>query len=160
MQLTPWSYSSKGTEFAHQTATIMWANMVARFGICASNDPASYTEKGIAQAYYEKHCDSVPELKFLFAIKNAGHGDAVRGARSKAEGVKPGVPDLCLPVVSDGLIGLYIEMKRPISDGKAKGRPSDVQKEWDGFLRHQGYMTAICYGWLEARNTLLSYMDR
>ena len=50
-----------------------------------------------------------PELKMLYAIPNGGARNAITGALLKAEGVKPGVPDLCLPVARGKYHGLYIE---------------------------------------------------
>ena len=39
-----------------------------------------------------------PGLKLMFAIPNGGARDAVTGAMLKREGVKPGVPDIFLPM--------------------------------------------------------------
>ena len=41
-----------------------------------------------------------PVLRLMFAIPNGGARDAITGAILKAEGVKPGVPDVFLPVAS------------------------------------------------------------
>src|SRR5438045_2390363 len=98
---TPWQYAdASGTEHAHQTALFMWANMAARFGSAIANNVDAYLKPGAAEAIAKRmgNSFSLPELQFLHAIKNAGHGDAVRGARSAAEGVKAGVPDIFLPV--------------------------------------------------------------
>ena len=38
-----------------------------------------------------------PELALLFHIPNGGTRDAVEGKHLKQQGVKQGVPDLCLP---------------------------------------------------------------
>ena len=46
-----------------------------------------------------------PEV-LIFAIPNGGQRNAATGARLKAEGVVPGVPDLFIPAW-----GLFIEMK-------------------------------------------------
>ena len=59
-------------------------------------------------------------LHTCFAIHNQGHGDAIHGLKAQAEGVKSGVPDLCLPVrraaffngAFAGHLGLYIELKK------------------------------------------------
>jgi hypothetical protein len=52
-----------------------------------------------------------PELALLHAIPNGGHRHKAVAVRLKAEGVKRGVPDLCLPVPRGGHHGLYLEMK-------------------------------------------------
>lgn len=106
-----------------------------------------------------------PELKLLYAIPNAG---AWRGKpfitksgarlpplqafKFKKEGVKSGVPDLCLPVARGGYHSLYIEMK---SD---KGSLSDNQEAWVTALREQGHMVAVCYSPDEAIKTLETYL--
>lgn len=153
--LDPWQYAAKGSEFAHQTALFMWSNMAARFGANAANDPDSYTVKGWADHHRKTdcYCDDYRDLEWLFAIKNAGHGDAVRGAKSRAEGVKSGVPDLCFPIPRGDFFGLYVEMKKP-----KKGRVSEIQNKWHDMLRSNGYAVHVCHGWLEARDVLLIYL--
>lgn len=75
-------------------------------------------------------------------------------AKLKGEGVRAGVPDLCLPVSRGGYHGLYIELKR-ISGG----RVSPEQRKWLESLRQEGYMAVVCHGWDEARHTIESYLD-
>jgi hypothetical protein len=70
----------------------------------------------------------------------------------KAEGVKRGVPDLYLPVASDGHHGLYIEMKT------CKGRLSSEQQQWGKALQAQGYRFRMCRSWQEAARTIADYL--
>ena len=53
-----------------------------------------------------------PELALMYKITNEGRRSRVNGARMVAEGMKKGVPDICLPVARGGHHGLYIELKR------------------------------------------------
>ena len=57
-----------------------------------------------------------PELKLLHHIPNGGRRDPIEAKHLKAQGVKPGVPDLCLPVARGNFHGLYIEMKPKRAD--------------------------------------------
>jgi hypothetical protein len=95
---------------------------------------------------------SHPELALLHAIPNGGHRHKAVAARMKAEGVKRGVPDLCLPVASDGYHGLYIEMKT------RKGRLSSEQRKWGNALHAQGYRFRMCRSWQEAARTIADYL--
>jgi len=97
--------------------------------------------------------NQIPELKLLFAIPNGGLRDKVVAAKLQAEGVKPGVPDLMLPVARHGFHGLYIEMKR-ISGG----RVSDEQKFWHAALIGQGYCVVVCEGAVEAMAAINNYL--
>lgn len=162
---TPWQMAEVGSEYAHQTALFAWAAVAVQAGIAAANDPDCYTIKGHMEVYRQTSIDRMVELQWLHAIKNAGHGDAIRGARAAAEGVRAGVPDIFLPVPRYGwngiwTCGLYIELKRPSSKGKAAGNPSDVQIKWADYLQRAGYQVAICYGWEAARDAILSYLGR
>ena len=65
-----------------------------------------------------------PELALLFHVPNGGRRDVIEAAHLKAQGVRAGVPDLCLPVARGGYHGLYIELKA------ARGRVQDTQREW------------------------------
>jgi hypothetical protein len=71
----------------------------------------------------------------------------------KAEGVRPGVPDLCLPVARGVYHGLYIEMKTSI--GSVRGQ----QKPWHEFLKQQGYYMAVAYGADIAKQILTTYIN-
>lgn len=174
MALDPWAYAAKTrNEYAEQVALFMWANMAANFGLKAANDPESYTKAGCAQTWADFKRDQVPVLSRMFAIKNAGHGDAVRGAMSKAEGVKAGVPDICLPVRKlfthpeepDGQTvvqasALYIELKRLKSQRGAAGSTSQVQDDWREYLTQAGYAVEVCHGWEAARDAILKYLGK
>lgn len=164
---SPWDYAASGTEYAEQVALFQWSNMAARFGLRAADDPQSYKVRGHALTRLgEGAFDGVPQLRLLFAIKNAGHGDAVRGARSAAEGVKPGVPDTMLPVpilhegARERCSGLFIELKRVVKVQRKAGTVSDKQEQWQVDLQEQGYCVQVCYGWLAAREVLLNYLGR
>lgn len=95
----------------------------------------------------------IPELALLFHIPNGGKRDAREAARFKAMGVKPGVPDMFLPVPCGIYCGLWIELKR--RDG---GKLSKNQAEFLEALAGQGYKTAVCAGWEEAKNEILRYL--
>lgn len=98
-----------------------------------------------------------PELDLLFAIPNGamlggGRIGAIRMNALKAEGLRPGVPDLFLPVARRGYHGMFIEMKT------SKGKPSDNQLEFIRAVEVQGYFCAVCYGADEAINIIEWYM--
>lgn len=92
-----------------------------------------------------------PVLCLLYAVPNGGMRHRAIAGQMKAEGAKPGVPDLVLPVARGGWHGLYLEMKRP------GGRTSPEQRWWLAQLSEQGYYTAVCYGADEAERTILDY---
>ena len=166
MSLDPWSYA-KASEHSQQTALFMWANMACRFGLEAAEDKLSYSIAGHAQAYLqpaEGH-KPIPRLKWLHAIHNQGHGDAIRGAKARAEGVKPGVFDLFLPVpvwqpgahnlahTGKMICGLYLELK------VGKNSMSPIQAEFAADMTRAGYACQVAYGWLEAREKILAYLQ-
>ena len=91
--------------------------------------------------------------QLLFAIPNGGQRNIVVATKLKAEGVRPGIPDLFLAVPRRNAHGLFIEMK------KAKGgRVSDKQSTAMDLLAEQGYKWAVCHGWNEARICIESYL--
>ena len=94
----------------------------------------------------------MPELQLLYAVPNGGVRHKSTAERLKKEGVKAGVPDLCLPVARCGKHGLYIEMKY------GKNKQSEKQKQWQKELEAQGYEYALCYGWMAARDTIINYL--
>ena len=93
-----------------------------------------------------------PELRLLCHIPNEGKRSKAAGARLKREGLKPGVPDLCLPVARGKYHGLYIELKR-IGETASK-----EQEQWIADLRKQGYAAYVCQGWDSARRLIEDYL--
>lgn len=179
MSLDPWSYAAKTrNEYAEQVALFMWAACAQNYGPNIANDPHSYNVKDFAKTQFEgkgglgyiRHSEPLKALEWLHAIKNAGHGDKIRGAMSKAEGVKPGVPDIHLPVPKlfnesawgrpfyKQRHGLYIELKRLASERGAAGKASPDQERWHNHLRSSGYAIEVCYGWEAARDVILKYL--
>ena len=94
-----------------------------------------------------------PELALLHHIPNGGTRDAVEAKHLKQQGVKSGVPDLCLPVPRGQYPGLYIEMKTE------SGHTSDEQEWWGERLQAQGYVWRVCHGWQAAVAVLEWYLQ-
>lgn len=94
-----------------------------------------------------------PELALLYHIPNGGTRDAIEGRHLKQQGVKRGVPDLCLPAAKGRYHGLYLEMKTET------GRPTAEQKWWGEQLLKQGYMWEVCHGWRSAVRVLELYLS-
>lgn len=95
-----------------------------------------------------------PPLRLLYAIPNGGNRHPVTAAKLKAEGVRAGVPDLCLPVPRGTYAGLYVELKR-----KQGGSVSEGQREWIHLLTLQGYRVEVCKGWEAARDVIVAYLE-
>ena len=93
-----------------------------------------------------------PELVWLYACPNGGSRNKAEAANLKRQGVKAGIPDICLPVARGGYHGLYIELKA------GKNKPTDKQKECIAWLRSQGYMAEVCVGWQQAAELITKYL--
>jgi len=92
-------------------------------------------------------------LSLMFAIPNGGKRHIGTATKLKAEGVKSGVPDVFLAVPKNGKSGLFLEMKY------GKNKLSTNQRWWIDSLRVEGYETAVCYGFEEARDKIISYLE-
>lgn len=91
-------------------------------------------------------------LRWMFAIPNGEHRHEAVGARLKAEGVKPGVPDICLPWPAKGYHGLFVEMKiKP-------NVPSPEQYQYLAWLDAAGYLAVVAYGFDQAKVFLCDYL--
>ena len=98
-----------------------------------------------------------PELQLLYAVPNqggSGRAAIIRGQKMKREGMRKGVPDLCLPISRGNFLTLYIEMK----DVGSKGRLSPEQTLWVSLLSEAGHNVQVCHGFEEAMNTLINYL--
>lgn len=99
-----------------------------------------------------------PELRWMFAVPNfTGHTGRRRarqkqGARLKAEGRKPGVLDIWLPIKRGSHPGLAIEMK------VNRNKPTPEQTKWLNHLDAEGWGTAVCYSADDAKREILAYL--
>lgn len=131
------------------------------------------TEHGEQQAlidWVQANLTRLPQLHMLFAIPNGGerpatlvkrsgkmHRVSFEAVRLKEEGVREGVPDLCLAYPVYGIHGmrhpgLFIEMKRPT------GKPSVSQLNWLEALHRLHYATAVCYSTEDAIGVIEEYL--
>ena len=72
-----------------------------------------------------------------FHPPNGGSRNAREAVNLKKQGVKPGVPDICIMEAKGKYNGLFIELKNE------KGRLTNYQKEWLKRLNDNGYL-AVC----------------
>jgi hypothetical protein len=100
----------------------------------------------------------LPELDLLFHIPNGGKRNPREAARLKAIGVKAGVFDYLLPVVTrhydgDDYSGLWLEIKA------GKGKLTTKQAEWGVAMKREGYQAAVCYSWRDAVQAIEFYLS-
>ena len=101
----------------------------------------------------ERSKGKYPELAMLYHIPNGGSRNPIEARHLREQGVRAGVPDICLPVPNLRYTALYIELKR--RDG---GRISSAQREWIAPLNRVGCRAVVCKGWDEARDEILMYL--
>ena len=116
--------------------------------------PTEDTEQAHIFAWAAWASGKYPELDLMHHIPNGGKRSKSEAARFKAQGVKAGVPDIFLPCARGGYHGLYIELKRTKG-----GKLSAAQKGWIDALRGQGYKVIVCYGFDEAREVIINYLE-
>ena len=114
--------------------------------------PLEDAEQRIIFQWAAMSAAACPELGLLYAIPNGGKRAIKTAIALKAQGVKSGVPDMCLPVARNGHHGLYIELKR-----QKGGVVSETQKSWITALAKQGYKAVVCRGAEEAIGTIKEY---
>ena len=115
--------------------------------------PSESVEQQCLFRWAEYQMGKYPELALMYHVPNGGKRGKAEAIRFKAEGVKAGVPDICLPVPRGEWHGLYIELKR-----RKGGRVTKDQTDWLEELMRQGYATAICRGCDEAQKVILAYL--
>jgi len=98
------------------------------------------------------HDGQYPDLKLLYASANGGLRHIAVARKLKASGVKPGVPDLHLPVARGGYHGLWIEMKA------MDGTVSDEQHAWIDALLAEGACVCVSFGAAAAIAMLTNYL--
>lgn len=90
---------------------------------------------------------------YLVHVPNEGKRGPKAASEFKRAGGRAGYPDLILDLPSGQWHGLRIEMK-------AKGgKPTTAQMEWIERLRGAGYRADVCYGFDEAKTTIIEYLN-
>lgn len=162
--MTPDDLCKSGKEHGEQTALFAWAAVAALYGFEYARHDEAYdhrTRNVLAASCGRPYV--IPVLSRLHAIHNQGHGDAIRGARARAEGVRAGVPDTFLPMpkFENGgawVAGLYIELKQRAHKDKKGGGVTEKQNDWITYLRDAGYIVDVAYGWREAADIIERYV--
>lgn len=126
-------------------------------------DRPAATEHAIQSAYFAALAMMTrdlnePRLTWVHAIPNGGVRDAVTGALMKAEGVKRGVADVCLPFPCGNHPFAYLEFKRPCHRDEPDGGLSADQIVFRDFVVSQGAFYRVVYTWREARDATLAYL--
>lgn len=123
---SPEQLAKSGSEAAQQTALFCWAAL---------------------------HINKYPVLELMFHIPNGGTRHKAEAGRLKAQGVKAGVPDICLPVASLGYHCLWIEMKA------GKNKQSAEQRKWQDSLTLQKHLVLVAYTWEKAVEYITYYLE-
>lgn len=114
-------------------------------------------EEHTTQVAVVRWCDHVgryhPGVGCCLAIPNGGQRDVRVAVRLRAEGVRPGVPDLFWPVARGQYHGLWIELK------SSTGRVSAAQKAWIDQLQANGYRVEVCRTFEEAIRVVSEYFS-
>jgi hypothetical protein len=97
-------------------------------------------------------CEYREQLEWMYAVPNAARRSPRQGAWMKKEGMKKGVCDIHLDWPVQNYHGLKIEMKT----GKNKLTPEQVK--YKERVQKLGYYYAVCYSWIEARDTIVLYL--
>lgn len=102
-----------------------------------------------------------PQLKWLYSVPNGGSRHIVEAMKMVGTGLRAGVPDILLPVCKFNMAkyGCYIELKIEKRRKTLNGGCSEDQLEWIDYLRKASYYVAVCYGWEEARDILIAYLE-
>lgn len=146
----------------HPAQQYIWDHVLGKKGMTyAQINEASLTEKPKRSEHGEQ-CAVIdwalnnrgfyPELEYLIAIPNGGFRDKNTAKKLKAEGVKPGVSDLLLPVKRAPYSGLWLEMKA------ADGLPSRDQINWLVAMIHQNFAANLAWEYDQAVPMLERYL--
>lgn len=103
-------------------------------------------------AWIDRNSAERPELLLFFAIPNGSNKSKMQRWVMQLTGLKPGVPDTCLPIATTAHSALWIEFK------SETGRLSPEQKVWIEKLRDDGGKVEVCKCWKAAANITIEYL--
>lgn len=114
---------------------------------------SEHEEQAIFVAWARRNSFQYPELDMLYAIPNGARMRMSQARKMKEEGLRAGVPDMCLPIARQGYHGLYYEMKF------GRNKPSAEQSSFIRRLIVQGYHAVVCYCADEAIEITKKYLE-
>jgi hypothetical protein len=91
----------------------------------------------------------------FFSVPNGEKRDIITAVKLKRTGVMAGVPDIVIPMPSNGYHGLFIELKRVKG-----GQLTASQRHWLEALKVQGYYAVVCNGADHAIQIVNSYFHK
>jgi hypothetical protein len=91
---------------------------------------------------------------WLVHCPNGGWRSPVEAARFQAIGVKPGIPDLMLPIRTTEYATGWLELK------VGRNKPTEHQLSWHERLRSAGHYVQTYWHWHEAAADMLRYLER
>lgn len=118
--------------------------------------PTEAHEQRMLFTWAEMQKAKYPALDLMYHVPNEGKRSVYAGFNMRCEGLKSGVPDICIPVSNGKHNALYIEMKRCV---RAKSRLSANQVQWIEKLNANGNLAVVCYGWEQATQIILDYLN-
>lgn len=99
----------------------------------------------------EKVISTYPALAWLMHTPNGGKRSKGEAGKMKAMGVKPGYPDLTIPVRNRFWTGLAVEMK------SSTGQLTMDQKKWLVTLSESGWLTVVARSLEEFVDAVIAY---
>lgn len=93
---------------------------------------------------------------YLFKIVNEGKRSKWYGQQLRNIGLRPGIPDYCLPIPNNNFHALWLEMKTKHLKGSVF---APTQIEWMSKLNHAGYYATFVFGWEDAVRVIKDYLN-
>jgi hypothetical protein len=117
-------------------------------------DGSEHGEQVVLFRYLDLIAPLWPELvRCIYAVPNGGKRGKLTAAKLKQEGVRAGIPDICVPYASHPHASLRIELKR--ADG---GTVSKEQSARAADLESLGNLVLIARGWEPAARAIVDYV--
>lgn len=125
--------------------------------------PSEHSQQCAVFAWAAMHRAEHPALRWMYSVPNGGDRDRVTAGRMKAEGVRKGISDICLPTARGQYHGLYLELKvkgreNETENGVLTGGCSQEQMQFTAFANEEGYAAIVAYGWEHAVRVIAGYL--
>lgn len=98
--------------------------------------------------------EKYPELEMLFAVPFDAYKSVSSCKKFTEEGLKKGIPDVCLPISNGKFSSLWIKIK-----SSKHTKLTEKQKWWIKELNAKGCLAVDCVGWEAARDIILNYLN-